>query len=412
MTHRAVQSAALFAQAHLDEELTLARLARVANMSRYHFHRVFKEESGETPAAFVRRLRLEQAAFRLLLHDDSILDIAIDCGFANHETLTRNFRRHFGRSPRDYRQRQRFALASLHRRDGGGDAQDGYRLSALRIRTLQARAIAFKRAIGPYEQVDPNLWRELEAWANDQGLPRERVLIGVGHDAPGITAPDRLRFDACITVPDGTQPSRGVSVGQLPALQCGHDARRTVQQSAGRLLRDLRPRFRPRKVQPGRPALHRGLPRSRGGHPQGRQLHRHPPSGEGAALERESMKRIWLRLTVGALIAEMAPIVLLVALVAALGPGTTEGDQELATRLGDWVGPLGGALATFLVARWVVRGLPQAHVFWGAMLGLLVALLDVTLLVAAGSPFRWLFVASAAGRVIAGALGGHVSSRS
>lgn len=220
MTRSAVQCVALFAQAHLDERLPLARLAHAANMSPHHFHRVFKEESGETPAAFVRRLRLEQAAFRLLLHEESILEIALDCGFKNHETLTRNFRRHFGRSPRDYRRRQRFALASRHRRATDRLAGSTYRLSPTRVRTLKARAVAFKRSIGPYEDVDPNLWRELEAWADDKGLPRERLLIGIGHDAPGITTADRLRFDACITVPEGTTPGRGIRIGELPPLLC------------------------------------------------------------------------------------------------------------------------------------------------------------------------------------------------
>lgn len=123
------------------------------------------------------------------------------------------------------------------------------------------------------------------------------------------------------------------------------------------------------------------------------------------------MKRFWLRLPLGALIAEALPIVLLVALVAIFGPGTAEGDQAFATRLGAWVGPLGGALATFLVATWVVRPLTRSHISRGTLLGVLVALLDVTIIAAAGSPFQWLFVGSAAGRLLAGAMGGYLGGR-
>ncbi|MEM9317167.1 MAG: helix-turn-helix transcriptional regulator [Pseudomonadota bacterium] len=88
---RCISEAAIFAQARLQESLPLETLAAVARLSPHHFHRVFKQETGETPAAFVQRLRLEQVAFRLLLHDETVLQIALDCGFRNPETLSRAF---------------------------------------------------------------------------------------------------------------------------------------------------------------------------------------------------------------------------------------------------------------------------------------------------------------------------------
>lgn len=214
----AVSDAAYHAHVHLDEPLSLETLAAVTGLSPHHFHRRFRLAFGETPTAYVRRLRLERAAWRLLLHSDSILTIALDCGFNDHETFSRAFRRRYGLSPRAYRAKGRLPRAPERVRDGkksGGL----YVLSPTRIRTLAPRTIAFIRHIGAYESVDPGLWAELQRWAQRRGLG-EGALIGIGHDAPGITAADRLRFDAAISVPTGTEADQRVRVAALPALRC------------------------------------------------------------------------------------------------------------------------------------------------------------------------------------------------
>lgn len=211
--------AAVYAHLHLDHALSLATLARVAGLSAHHFHRRFQERFGEAPAAYVRRLRLERAAWRLQLHDDPILSIALDCGFNDHETFTRAFRRRYGMPPRAYRASERLPARARMERSQAKPSGD-YVLSPTRVRTLRASTIAFIRHIGPYEEVDAGLWTELEGWAERRGLPAERALIGIGHDAPGITAPERLRFDAAITVPPGMVGEGRIMVGRLPAYRC------------------------------------------------------------------------------------------------------------------------------------------------------------------------------------------------
>jgi AraC-like DNA-binding protein len=86
-----------------DPKTTLAHLARRAGQSRFHFQRSFRARLGETPRQFIERLRLEQAAARLVRSKDSVLAIALGSGFASHEVFTRAFRRHFGCSPVRYR---------------------------------------------------------------------------------------------------------------------------------------------------------------------------------------------------------------------------------------------------------------------------------------------------------------------
>ena len=117
----------------------------------------------------------------------------------------------------------------------------------------------------------------------------------------------------------------------------------------------------------------------------------------------------WLRLVIAAVVAEIIPIVLLVALVAIFGPGDAAEAEAYAARLGRWVGPIGGGLATFLLAFWVVRPLAAGHVLHGFLLGVLVAVIDAGLLVGGSTVFEWLFVISGAGRIVAGTLGGYLA---
>jgi AraC family transcriptional regulator len=206
-------------QSALDGDLSLEAVARKAGLSPFHFHRSFKESVGETLRAYVERLRLERAAFRLALYEAGILDIALDSGFQNHETFTRAFRRRFGTSPREFREsgRAKWPAARRRSRELLDDPGRGFELSALKIVRLRETHLAFIRHVGPYESVSETLWDELEAWARSRKLDSERVLMGIGHDSPATTPPERLRFDAAIRAPGRFATEGRIAHQVLPA---------------------------------------------------------------------------------------------------------------------------------------------------------------------------------------------------
>ena len=88
-----------------DDNLTIERLARQARMSPRNFTRVYKRQTGRTPAKAVELFRLEAA--RRLLEDSqrNIDQIARTCGFGDEERMRHTFQRHLAISPRDYRNR-------------------------------------------------------------------------------------------------------------------------------------------------------------------------------------------------------------------------------------------------------------------------------------------------------------------
>jgi transcriptional regulator GlxA family with amidase domain len=92
---------------HLDDDLSVARLAERAAMSPRHFARLFRAETGVTPARFVEHARVEQARRRLEESLAGVEEIAHDCGFGTPETMRRAFLRSLWVGPAEYRQRFR-----------------------------------------------------------------------------------------------------------------------------------------------------------------------------------------------------------------------------------------------------------------------------------------------------------------
>jgi transcriptional regulator GlxA family with amidase domain len=82
---------------------SVTNLARRAAMSPRHFTRLFTDEVGEAPGAYVERIRTEAARRQLEETEDTVTTIAARCGFGSAETLRRNFVRRMGISPDQYR---------------------------------------------------------------------------------------------------------------------------------------------------------------------------------------------------------------------------------------------------------------------------------------------------------------------
>jgi AraC family transcriptional regulator len=91
---------------HLAEEFNLDQLAALAGLSKFYFNRLFKSAMGVSPSHYHITLRLDEAKRLLRETKRSVVDIALDVGYANPSHFAQLFRRETGLSPSDYR-RQR-----------------------------------------------------------------------------------------------------------------------------------------------------------------------------------------------------------------------------------------------------------------------------------------------------------------
>jgi AraC family transcriptional regulator len=97
-----------YIQAHLDQDIKLADLAAVVNLSSYYFIKLFKQSTGMTPCQYLLQQRVQQAQELLAQQRQvAIADIALQCGFTNQSHFTKSFRRLVGTTPKVYRNRLR-----------------------------------------------------------------------------------------------------------------------------------------------------------------------------------------------------------------------------------------------------------------------------------------------------------------
>jgi AraC family transcriptional regulator len=88
---------------HLDGSLRTKDLARLVQLSSFHFCRVFRVSFGHSPHTYVLRRRVERAQGLILLSNLTLGQIALDCGFADQAHFTKIFRRLCGESPGEWR---------------------------------------------------------------------------------------------------------------------------------------------------------------------------------------------------------------------------------------------------------------------------------------------------------------------
>src|ERR1700735_5166078 len=85
------------------EPIGVAELAAAARLSRDHFSREFSRTFGETPKAYLMTRRLERAAALLRNTDRTVSEICLNVGLVGLGSFTTSFKRHFGKTPTEYR---------------------------------------------------------------------------------------------------------------------------------------------------------------------------------------------------------------------------------------------------------------------------------------------------------------------
>lgn len=88
-----------FIEENIDKSITLADLAALVNVSRFHFTRLFKRSTGVTAISYVERCRIRRAQSLILETDMALVEIALMTGFADQSHFTRRFHRHVGCTP-------------------------------------------------------------------------------------------------------------------------------------------------------------------------------------------------------------------------------------------------------------------------------------------------------------------------
>lgn len=220
-----------YVRENLDADLSLETLARVANFSPFHFHRIFKSLTEETINEMVVRLRLERAAALLRATPQlSVTDAAFTCGFTSVATFSRSFKKHFGIAASAWDRQNPLKNSKIDQQSaafprytmemlGEFAKQDAYQV---RMRSLPAQRLAYIRVYDAYSNFGRIIaaYEQLWAWYYQQGGHlAQTTLYGMSQDDPEITPLHLCRFDWCLSVPVDWQAAGAVNLLDFPACQ-------------------------------------------------------------------------------------------------------------------------------------------------------------------------------------------------
>ena len=184
-----------YLRGNLHRPVKLAELADVACFSEFHFHRIFTAVSGETLNSFTNRLRLEKAARLLRYSEQSLTDIALDCGFSSSATFSRAFRSGYDTSPSQFRKSGEIKKSKICKELFSGQ---GYFLSMaaeekraafpVRLIDVPERQVAYIRVTNAFEmdRVVAAL-KTMIQWAKSQKIFSQGILFGMSMDDPHVT---------------------------------------------------------------------------------------------------------------------------------------------------------------------------------------------------------------------------------
>jgi AraC family transcriptional regulator len=219
-TQRIDQTIAYISQ-HLSEAMNLDTVASVSGFSPFHFHRIFKAMTGETPQSYINRLRLEKAANLLVKSPVArITEIAFKCGFSSSAVFARSFKKYYGISASDYAKSDDLKRMALHPATGISTEAlpESFALPEITIQSMPVYHLAYfatHHGYGP-ESVG-KAWAQLFEWAQAKSLLSPQTnLVGICYDDPDITPLDKCRYYACIPAPDSLKKDRRAGFMDLP----------------------------------------------------------------------------------------------------------------------------------------------------------------------------------------------------
>ena len=217
--HKSINTVIDYILTNLEQPLTVQMLAERANLSAYHFHRIFTHAVGEPLAKYILRKRLEKAA-NILRENTNIpvMNIAYQVGFNSSNVFCRNFKKHFGVTAEEMRNKHdqsKSKDSTLNRNYNPKDRLYSHYFCShkifkigdkamdctFEIKKLETIHIVYCRHYGAYNKME-NAYQTLMQWAYPRGLvtaPNAK-LIAVYHDNPELTAPEKLISDACLSV--------------------------------------------------------------------------------------------------------------------------------------------------------------------------------------------------------------------
>jgi AraC family transcriptional regulator len=187
---------------HINEELTVDNIASYIGFSRFHFSRLFKKETGEGIFQFIKRIRMEQSAFRLKVETDkSITEIGGDYGYSSSNYSTA-FKQHHEITPAQFRQ-SIFQKSLTNPIYSNTEVQlESYEecCKKITVENLPDQLVIYQRYKGNYLDLSQH-WDEFQE-CYKKFITEETLFLERTYNDPSITNIDECLYDICMSAPE------------------------------------------------------------------------------------------------------------------------------------------------------------------------------------------------------------------
>ena len=200
ITSEAVNRAIDYILEHLEENLSLERVAAHCHFSKYYFSRLFKAQTGESLYGFIKRVRLEQSAFRLKTEKDRpITEIGADYGYSS-SNYSSAFRLRYQMTPVSFRGQsydRSMEHPFFHHENWHVETFDECRGKVM-VRNVPDFRVIYERRFGSYEGLSVQWNRFVEKYG--EYLAENTLFLERTYDDPAVTEAGNCLYDLCMTV--------------------------------------------------------------------------------------------------------------------------------------------------------------------------------------------------------------------
>lgn len=212
---------------HLDEEIRIKDLAQEAGFSAFHFQRIYKAITSETPHETVLRLRLEKGAFLLKRHPQlRVQDIAMESGFGSVENFSRQFKKRYHITPGQLQKDPALQNSRIYQESTSKDFHLAYEQGRERalpgfevtLEKLPEVTVAMTRAVfGQDGSALLSAYEVLMKWFESHGGTRlGSRRFGMSVDDPEVTPANLYRYDFAVAMSADFEEQDLIEKGTIP----------------------------------------------------------------------------------------------------------------------------------------------------------------------------------------------------
>ena len=186
---------------YIDTDITLSELSTNLGVSKFHLHRVFKNEFGKNVYESIKSIRLQKAASLLLTNKNStITQIANMCGYSSQTAFSKVFKEKFLMTPKEWKNGgfNSYVETILSKSQSASNSTADFSSLKPKIVKMPQMNCYYIRHKG-YDKSIKETWQKLQTWTLCNDIS-EFTQIGLHHDNPTIIPLDECQYIACVVL--------------------------------------------------------------------------------------------------------------------------------------------------------------------------------------------------------------------